>query len=1044
MRKTKKILFLLALAGMGLSSCGGGNDLPFDIDSALSDGTIEEPYSDYSKPVTAIYFASGEESITLNKGESHAYSFVLEPSDASLAGTIWSSSNEEVASVHNGVVEALNGGLSTIRVSSPTGSFEEIRLSVEVIVPIVSFDIAIAELNLGYHESFAITSSFDPIDTTQNELLYASSNEAVASVDQSGMILTKAIDGDTMITVSSPYLEESKSFVLHVSETHVSSISIDQKDISRIEVGKTMSFSATVLPEDAYDKDILWEVYNNDDEATPRASISASGVFNALEEGLVTVKATSVENPLLSDSLEIEIYKVVADELRPESESVSLSNIDPTKQIEVAYFVSGEEVTPTEKDLSYEVISGSDVVSVSSTGLLTYLDKGSAVVRVSDSKVIGTSSIDINVVCSTLPSSVTLSGASSLQVGETIDLTIASNPDIAALSDDTIDYEVLSGNDNIEVTLENNILHVKGLAVGSASLRASVSGVRSADYHLTISVPSFLADAVYIVGDHAYNGGSSSSGASWDDVTKAFKMVDQTENAYAEYEYKATISFNSGDQWKIRVGDIYKDAAMFGGEEGSQYQIGRYKTDEAAFLDGSMAFNSDGNVEVSTAGKYNIYYAFYQNEHPEGWYEVYVESAEFRTSVSSLKVGVGSSKTFNVYNWEGTLSAVSNDTSIATVAVDDYLVTVTGVKEGTTTISVSDDSETVLSVAITVSMTSEFTLYLDASAVSYWGEANALTYVYMYGDGGDHASWPGEAMTALGNSIYSLTIDEEDLAKFASFIFNRVNPEDFSEVWNRTSKDGGIAIASPSSWDSLNCWKLNGSGLDYDDGNYTGEWVEYDPTPIVVDPTLELDKTSISVKVGESVVVTAANIDGTLLATSNDTSIATVEVSSPSITVKGVSKGSTTIAVSDGKTDLSIAVSVIEEEVVPTTFRLYFDVTALSWWTSASALTYVHMFGTNGDVTSWPGNKMTATTSNDHIFYLDIDLTSLANCQSFIFNRVNPGDSSVWNRTSKDGGIAIHAPTSWDDANCWKITCENLNENIGYDDGNYTGTWVKI
>ena len=113
------------------------------------------------------------------------------------------------------------------------------------------------------------------------------------------------------------------------------------------------------------------------------------------------------------------------------------------------------------------------------------------------------------------------------------------------------------------------------------------------------------------------------------------------------------------------------------------------------------------------------------------------------------------------------------------------------------------------------------TMYLDTNKLDWYGN---LSRAYLYGSGGNNG-WPGVALTQVEGSIYKLEV--ENMSNYQNVIFLRTNGTD---VWNRTSKDGGTAITLPSDWTKQNMFKFGDSwtGNEYDDGNYTGSWTFYE------------------------------------------------------------------------------------------------------------------------------------------------------------------------------------------------------------------------
>lgn len=112
----KKLLFLpIALLGLVLSGCGSST---LKDNFTEADQVVETPWTDFVLPATGINFAAGEESISLKKGETHAYQYEIQPRGATVNSLTWYSYDESVATVTNGVVTAVGGGQTTISVGS--------------------------------------------------------------------------------------------------------------------------------------------------------------------------------------------------------------------------------------------------------------------------------------------------------------------------------------------------------------------------------------------------------------------------------------------------------------------------------------------------------------------------------------------------------------------------------------------------------------------------------------------------------------------------------------------------------------------------------------------------------------------------------------------------------------------------------------------------------------------------------------------------------------------------------------------------------------
>jgi len=152
-------------------------------------------------------------SITLNKsqmtlppGTSESLSFTLAPSDAPNRKVTWSSNNKGVAAVDNtGNVTAVSSGKATITVRSEDSGLSA-ACEVTVTNPpgtieVDSVTVSPTELSLQAGESGKLKANVQPVDASNQKLVWSSSNPGVAPVDDSGKV-TGMTPGTTVITVT--------------------------------------------------------------------------------------------------------------------------------------------------------------------------------------------------------------------------------------------------------------------------------------------------------------------------------------------------------------------------------------------------------------------------------------------------------------------------------------------------------------------------------------------------------------------------------------------------------------------------------------------------------------------------------------------------------------------------------------------------------------------------------------------------------------------------------------------------------------------------
>ena len=224
-------------------------------------------------------------SITLDKstlslviGESATLTAVVKPDDATDQNVTWTSSDESVAKVDNGKVTAIKSGKATITAKCDG---KTAVCAVSVTVPVSSITLDKSTLSLVIGESATLTAVVKPDDATDQNVTWTSSDESVAKVDNGKVTAIKS--GKATITAKC----DGKTAVCAVSVTvPVSSITIDKTTLS-LAIGEFVTLIATVKPDDATDKTVVW---SSSDESIAKVD---NGKVTALKIGSATVTATA-------------------------------------------------------------------------------------------------------------------------------------------------------------------------------------------------------------------------------------------------------------------------------------------------------------------------------------------------------------------------------------------------------------------------------------------------------------------------------------------------------------------------------------------------------------------------------------------------------------------------------------------------------------------------------------------------------------------------------------------------------------------------------
>ena len=235
----------------------------------------------------------GESSVEMTVGTSHKLTATVLPENATEKGVVWESKDESVATVdQEGLVSAVKEGSTQIIVSTANGNFSA-YCSVTVKktgADVSGITIDKDELKLTVGNSFQLTATVLPENATEKGVVWESKDESVATVDQEGLV-SAVKEGSTQIIASTANGNFSAvcNVIIEKELVAVTSITLDQ-DVIELMVGSKYQFKATVLPDNATNKTLVW---SSDDEKI--ATVSSSGVVTALEEGAATIHVQSLD-----------------------------------------------------------------------------------------------------------------------------------------------------------------------------------------------------------------------------------------------------------------------------------------------------------------------------------------------------------------------------------------------------------------------------------------------------------------------------------------------------------------------------------------------------------------------------------------------------------------------------------------------------------------------------------------------------------------------------------------------------------------------------
>ena len=289
MKRKTIILAVVAAAAMAIALVGCGVKI---TNIAVPDAvTVEKGEAvvlpvafgtDDAPAVTPETAATGESAATDEKLAKAASKLTVE----------WTSSDESVATVDaTGMVVAISAGEADIT-ASVTDS--EMSAVCKVTVKVAAKDITVPDnldVKLNDGNETTVEATVSPADATDVEVSYASTDEAIATVDKDGRVQVLQpgeCDIVTTLTQEDKKVVEKKTHIKAFYE--VEGITLDKTE-GILTAGNTVALNATVLPEEIADETTV--TWTSSDEKV--ATVDENGKVTAIAAGEATITANAGE-----------------------------------------------------------------------------------------------------------------------------------------------------------------------------------------------------------------------------------------------------------------------------------------------------------------------------------------------------------------------------------------------------------------------------------------------------------------------------------------------------------------------------------------------------------------------------------------------------------------------------------------------------------------------------------------------------------------------------------------------------------------------------
>ncbi len=235
------------------------------------------------------------ESIEIGKGEEYALEPEFVPPESEEPIT-WTSSDKSIAAVtKKGVVRAKKAGQCVITAATISGL--EARCSVTVTVPVKSVKLNKTSAEIGLNRTLQLTATVSPGKASDKTVLWKSSDESVAVVDENGLV-TAVGRGKATITARSVNGKKAKCS-LTVKNIKPTGIKMDELFVT-MNPGGEYRITAKIKPAGASDTGIIYKSSDAD-----VAEVDENGLVTAIAPGRATITLAASGKKSVKDTMEI-------------------------------------------------------------------------------------------------------------------------------------------------------------------------------------------------------------------------------------------------------------------------------------------------------------------------------------------------------------------------------------------------------------------------------------------------------------------------------------------------------------------------------------------------------------------------------------------------------------------------------------------------------------------------------------------------------------------------------------------------------------------
>jgi len=291
-------------------------------------------------------------------GDQFIFSASYSPSDATDNVIRWKSNDSSVITLtENGEALFNKFGHTTILAFTSYNRLSE-KIEIDVFEHTTGVEVDKNELFLRLGQTDVINALVYPLEYSDGQVSWKSSNNDVATVDSKGNV-TAVKAGECIITCITQDRGYKANCYVKV-EQPVEAVTI-LKHSTNMKVGETENLYAQISPSNADNKSVIW--FSSDEQL---ATVSENGEVKALEAGVLWIKAISEDNTEAKDSCKVTVLQPV-NGLTLDESAVTLNSIGQVATLTATVIpedASNKDVRWTSTNESVCIVSNGTIVAV--------------------------------------------------------------------------------------------------------------------------------------------------------------------------------------------------------------------------------------------------------------------------------------------------------------------------------------------------------------------------------------------------------------------------------------------------------------------------------------------------------------------------------------------------------------------------------------------------------------------------------------------------------------------------------------------------------